>query len=133
TDKTVTMRLMFRDGVSIENYAHFYCCSNSLSALLIEDADRRWYIPTLTEVKRSVDDWQIFFDWLESGGYSIIAGWAEKFGDYIMPGEPAPISERKRQMIYESLSLGQREVVDLCDSIINQDMEVSLYMSDVFD
>lgn len=133
TDRTVTMRMMFRDGVSIENYAHFYCCSNSSLALLIEDTDRRWYIPTLTEVKRPVEDWQKFFDWLESGGYSIIAGWAEKFGDYVMPGEPSPITDRKKQMIYESLSIGQREMFDLCESILDRDVEVALSMEDVFE
>lgn len=133
TDRTVTMRLMYKDGVSIENYAHFYCCSNSLGALAIEGTDRRWYVPTLTEDKRPVDEWQKFFDWLNSGGYSIIAYWAQAFGDYVMPGEPAPRSIRKDQMIYESRSVAEREVVDLVESVNNQSLEVAFTMIDVFD
>lgn len=133
TDRTVTMRMMFKDGVAIENFAHFYCCSNSLAALMIEDADRRWYIPTLAEVKRPVSEWTTFFDWLNSGGYSIIVGWAEKFGDYVMPGESAPLSERKKQMIYDSRSSAEREAIDVFDSIILENQEISLSMEDLFD
>lgn len=132
TDETISMRLMFRDSVDIENYAHFCCFSNSLDALRMEDNDRRWYVPTLTEEKRSTKEWQVFFDWLENGGYSIIFGWAEKFEDYVIPGDRAPASKRKDEMIQESRSLSEREVLELCESINARGLEVAFSNNDLF-
>lgn len=133
TDDTITMRMMYKDGVSIDNYAHFLCCSNSIDALKLESNDRRWYIPVVTETTRSHEEWEKFFSWLNSGGYSIIYHWANQFGDYVKKGSRAPASKRKSEIILESRSVAEQMTLSLLETTSDKNSEVAFAINSLFD
>lgn len=102
TESTVSMRVMYKDPVDISNWAHFLLFSNSMTALKIDEKDRRIFAPRVTETRWPDNKWKEFHSWLDSGGLQIIAQWALDFGDYVSPGERAPMTANKQEMIEAS-------------------------------
>lgn len=111
TDKFITVKKKYQPNYEMENWVHILACSNSLRALKLSMDDRRWYIPKLSEKKRSDGYWDRFNNWLTyEGGLEIIRWWAEQFVAEHGPvnrGEPAPWSESKRDIVEEAYSPGQ--------------------------
>jgi len=116
TDQTLEANEKMVKGYSIANWAHFILCSNASVPLWLEEDDRRFLVPTVTEEKRPKSYWAELYDWLEAGGYGAIARWA---GDFIEehgavhPSDEAPTSERKRELIEDSRCVEERMVLDL--------------------
>lgn len=122
TEPTVTLRLMRRDPFDIGNWAHFYLMSNSFEAIRIDNADRRLFVPQVTETRWPDEKWKSFNQWLENeNGYSIIANWALEFGDYVSSGERAPMTTAKMAMIQESENPVERAARELLESLLEQD------------
>jgi DNA polymerase III delta prime subunit len=113
TDGKLTLREMYQNPITFDNYLHVIANSNSLNALRIEEHDRRWFVPVVTEERWSDEQFDQFFDWLDSGGLSIITAWAHKFGDYVKTGAKAPSSRRKSEMIEAGRSEAVNHVTDL--------------------
>ena len=82
----------------------------------MDDNDRRWFCPKVTEEAWSYAQFTKFRQWVESG-LSIIKNWAEIYGDYVTQGERAPMTERKRELIEEGRSEAQRNAVALATAI----------------
>lgn len=101
-DNSISINEKNRTAVTVENWCHVFASSNSMNALKIDDKDRRWFIPEITEVPWPRSKFGEFRQWLNSGGLAIIAQWAEDFGDYVEPGENAPPSIRKAGIVEES-------------------------------
>ena len=110
TDKYLTINRKYVPQYIIENWCHIYACSNSLRALKIDDNDRRWYYPELTNQPWRKAQFASFRAWLEGGGLNIIHRWALDYGSYVEPGDHAPMTERKRELVEASLSEAQKEV-----------------------
>lgn len=104
SEPTVTLREMYKNSTDMQNWAHFIMCSNSFNALKLDERDRRIFAPTVTETRWPNEKWDEFYDYLESGGYQIIADWCMNFGDYVRKGERAPMTSRKQEMIESSKS-----------------------------
>lgn len=102
TDKNLSVNEKFQRPYTIENWAHIVACSNSKKALRIEETDRRWFYPRLNETPWKRDKWGVFYQWLSSGGLGIIMRWAKEYGDYVMPGEHAPMTADKQSLIDDS-------------------------------
>jgi hypothetical protein len=72
--------------------------------------DRRWYVPKVSERKRSPGYWAELNRWLtDDGGLSIIKGWAEDFCERhgaAQRGDDAPWSELKKEIVEENWSPG---------------------------
>jgi hypothetical protein len=113
TDPSVEVNEKFLPPYTLPNWAHFILCSNSTLALPMEEHDRRWFAPEVTEELRPPDHWRDFYAWLEGGGYGIIRWWAEHHKGQVGPGEVAPQSRRKDQMIADSRSAEEVMVRDL--------------------
>jgi hypothetical protein len=113
TDRFTEVNIKYQKTYTIENWIHVVACSNSLRALKISMDDRRWYVPRLTEIKRSAAYWEGLNAWLtQDGGLSIILQWARDFlaGDadrVVLWGAPAPASAAKAAMVKEGYSPGQ--------------------------
>ena len=107
TDRNTRVNEKYVCEYEIENWIHVMANSNSLRALKLDNTDRRWLVPTLTETPWSHRQWVAFNDWIEGTGLNIIKHWAENYGDYVRPGQHAPMTERKREMQKESESGGQ--------------------------
>ncbi|MES2022259.1 MAG: DUF5906 domain-containing protein [Pseudomonadota bacterium] len=116
TDDTLQANEKFVPGYSINNKAHFALCSNATVALKIEASDRRFLIPAVTETAQSPEFWQRLHDWLDGGGFGIIRHWAETFvarHGNVGPGEVAPETGRKDQLIEDSRAPEERMVLSL--------------------
>jgi hypothetical protein len=118
TEKFITISRKFQDTYEIENWTHILACSNSMRALKLDNDDRRWFLPKVTEEKQTSQYWHNFNYWLEEeGGLAKIMGWARKWIEVNPPartGEDAPTSTTKLLVIEETLSQGM--------TIVNQMM-----------
>jgi hypothetical protein len=131
TDKDVEVNQKFMIPYRIENWVHVVACSNSRRALKVEESDRRWFYPKMTEVPWPREKFGALNEWLQSGGLQIIRYWADNFGDYVKEGERAPMTELKKDLIKSSTSESQQELMDLCGAIIEDDLKVGLPMKDI--
>ena len=131
TDKEVEVNEKYQRPYLIENWCHIFACSNSMRALRIEEDDRRWFYPEVTEEKWPRAKFEQFHNWLKSGGLSIIKNWGENFGDYVSKGEAAPMTERKKELIMSSRTEGQQESASLAEAMQRHSGPVLLTMKDV--
>ena len=102
TDRNIAVNQKFVPQYEVANFCHVFACSNSLNAIRLEDSDRRWYFPTLTEKRWPREKFRGLWQWVGAGGLSIIRAWAEDFDDFVDPGEHAPETERKKEAIRSS-------------------------------
>lgn len=131
TDKDVTVNQKYMRAYTLDNWAHVLACSNSMRALKMENDDRRWFYPEMTEEPWPTEKFVEFRAWLSAGGLRIIRHWAENYGNYVGPGERAPMTERKRELIEGSRSEAQREASALAFAMKELGKPASVYMTDV--
>lgn len=123
TSEKVTVQKKFVDSYEIDNYLHFFASSNSKHrALKLDNTDRRWFIPEVTEETQTFSYWAGFNAWLtEEGGLEIIRHYLEEFikeeGAVVLPGEKAPESATKTEMLEEQLSEGQMRVSFMLENL----------------
>ncbi len=131
TDKDITVNQKYMRQYVIENWCHVLASSNSMRALKMENDDRRWFYPEVTEVPWPKKKFEEFRRWLANGGLSIIKHWAETYGDYVEPSERAPMTERKREMIEGSRSEAQSAAVAIAELMKDLGKPAALLMKDV--
>lgn len=131
TDKDIDYNQKYMRPYRVENWAHVLASSNSRKALKMEETDRRWFYPKVTESKWPRAKFARFNEWLMSGGLQIIRHWAIQYGDYVMPGECAPDTELKKEMIKDSRSEAQQELADLCEAVVSDNVSVVLAMKEI--
>lgn len=131
TDREIEVNEKYQRSYTIENWCHVFACSNSMKALRMEEDDRRWFYPEVTEEKWSRDNFEKFHNWLKSGGLSIIRYWAENYGSYVQKGQAAPMTERKKELIVASRTEGQQEAAELAAAINRRNEPVIFAMKDV--
>jgi hypothetical protein len=137
TDPHVDVNEKYLKPHTISNYAHFFALSNFLLALHLDDADSRWYVPTVTEELRDKKYWDGFYDWwLRGDGLGIILAFllkrAENPANLIAAGERAPASAAKEAMITESMSEGERITLDFGEHVVKLE-KIVLAVDDVRD
>jgi hypothetical protein len=131
TDRDVSVNQKYMRPYTIENWCHVLACSNSMRALKMENDDRRWFYPEITEIAWEARKFNELRGWIESGGLSVIKHWAEQYGDYVKPSERAPMTERKREMIEGSRSEAQREAAALAEALKDAGKPASLTIKEV--
>lgn len=102
---------------SVPNWTHYYCCSNSMEALRIEEKDRRWFVPQLTESRWRQMNYIQLNKWADTGGIGHLAYKLLNMERYVAPWEFAPESEAKDKLIENSMSNDQRMLNILLDRI----------------
>lgn len=133
TDKSINVNEKFQRPYTIDNWVHMLACSNSRKALRMEETDRRWFYPLLSNTPWPREKWGVFNEWLSSGGLSVIRRWAEEYGDYVSTGEHSPMTGTKAQMIKESLSEPCQDWLDALEALENSEEPMALAMRDVRD
>lgn len=117
TDPTIPIEIKFIQPYQIDNWLHVVACSNSMRALKLDNMDRRWLVPEVTEVVKPKAYWRSLYHWLqEEGGFGVVKHWAKTFlesAEPVVPGEPAPWTKRKQDVIEEGYSQGQQLVMNL--------------------
>lgn len=131
TDNDVTVNQKYMRQYTLDNWCHILACSNSMRALKMEQDDRRWFYPEITEVPWPAEKFVQFRRWVQSGGLAIIKHWAESYGSYVGAAERAPMTERKREMIEGSRSEGQREAAALAELLKDLDRPGALLLKEV--
>jgi hypothetical protein len=136
TDPHVTVKRKYIRNYLDENWVHIFACSNNKRPLMIEDKDRRWLMPGVTEVKQPEQYWTKFYAWLHADGLGIIKRKALDFPDYVKESENASPTTVKRRAIAESRTRGQEIAFDLGKHVawLNQDprnQKVVLLVSEV--
>lgn len=120
TEKHVDVNEKYMPTYTLDNCIHIFACSNSIEALKLETDDRRWLIPRVSSKTLPKEYWIEFRAWLEAGGYGIIARWASDYvkgNGYVMPGEHAPSTSLKVEVIEEGWSEAHKFVADLALAI----------------
>jgi Family of unknown function (DUF5906) len=127
SDSTVDVNRKYVEPYTVENWLHVIASSNSLHAIRIDDGDRRWLVPQVAEDPKPAAWWQSFYAWLSSEGLGAIAAWAERYVTLhgaVLTGDHAPHTARKRDVVAESRSEGQRMTYDLgCLAMARKDLE----------
>lgn len=131
TDKDIEVNQKYMRPYRVENWAHVVASSNSRKALKMEQSDRRWFYPQVTEEPWPTKKFGEFHAWLSNGGLQIIHHWAKTFNDYVSSGERAPSTALKTELINESRSEAQQELSDLCEAVNNEGKEVFCAMKEV--
>ena len=130
TDPEVKVNKKFQTPYTVENWAHIFACSNSKSALRMDEDDRRWLCPGVTEVPWPRERFNRFYRWLKGSGLGIIMRWATEYGEYVSPGERSPMTGAKDQLIAESMSDAGKALYDLGTAIAEDPRPIAVAMSD---
>lgn len=135
TDKMIRVNVKFSAEYDMENWLHFFACSNSKRAMRFSADDRRWLVPKITDKRLTRQYWADLNEWLmKRRGLSIIKGWAEKFVEEqgpVMPGATSPDSSLKREIVEDGMSQGMRTVSTVLDrirSVLSSDEEDDVKM-----
>ncbi len=118
TDKTLRVNKKFAVPVSVDNWCHVIASSNSMKALRIDNDDRRWLVPEVTEEKKPSKFWKELHAWLEKDGLGIIKQWAIEYVEKRGPveaGEHAPMTERKQEVVDEGLGADIKTAMDILE------------------
>jgi hypothetical protein len=121
SDPTVRINEKYIGGYDISNFVHVVACSNSLKALHLDDEDRRWFLPRLTEELKPKEWWADFYAWLKGDGLGIIKHWAQEFvkqHGHVPCGEHAPASKMKEEIIEGGRSDTQQIIHDIATAIL---------------
>jgi hypothetical protein len=111
TDDWIRCEEKYEKAFDVKSFIHITASSNSLRALKLSRADRRWFMPGVTEQKRPHQEWVELNAWLEAGGLEAISYWAHDFvkaHGHVPPGVEAPDSIMKNQSIVASMSDGEK-------------------------
>ena len=121
TDTKLRVNEKYQAPYEIDNWVHFIFSSNDLIALLIDNTDRRFFVPRMAEKKLPKQFWRAFYSWLNSGGLEIIARcareWVEKHGA-VRPGDSAPMTNAKAEMIDAGVSDAMRLARDMARDLV---------------
>jgi len=131
TDRDLTVNQKYMRQYQIDNWCHVVACSNSMRALKMENDDRRWFYPEVTEVPWTSSKFSELRQWLDNGGLQIICHWAKNFGEYVRQGERAPMTSRKQELIEGSRSDAQREAAALAEVMKDRSTPVALAIKDI--
>lgn len=104
SNEAIYVELKNIEQYKIKNHIHVIACSNSMKALRLDDADRRWFVPRVINRKRSPEDWRRLREWFDDEGPRKIYHWAcqelERYSA-VEASEEAPWSDAKEEMIDE--------------------------------
>jgi hypothetical protein len=131
TDRDITVNQKYMRQYVIENWCHILASSNSMRALKMENDDRRWFYPEVTEVPWPRAKFDALRKWLNAGGLNIIKHWAINWGNYVNQSDRAPMTERKREMIEGSRSEAQQEAAALAETLKELKRPAGILIKDV--
>lgn len=126
TDTKVPLREMYKNATFLDNFAAFYASSNSEEPLKLDEKERRWFIPTLSEVRWPDDKFDEFLSWLDSGGLNIIKNYFDTYPEYIRHGTKAPKSMKKTDIIESGRDPAICRCYDLAYRAREEEMEVAI-------
>ena len=134
TDPAITVNRKFQAPYLIQNWTHLIASSNSRQAMKLEDDDRRWLVPALTNVRQPAAYWREFYQWLRAGGLPVIAWWAHdwlKTNAAVVPGDRAPSSKTKQEIIDDGVSPGRELIANVLEKVSGEQFLTDRAMVDL--
>ena len=131
TETSIEVNEKNQKRYKIDCWAHFIACSNSMKAMKVENEDRRWFIPTVIEDPWPTHKFVALRQWIEAGGLNIIRYWAQNYGEYCTPSERAPSTDKKTQMIKESLSVEEQRCATLAERLSDEEAKIAFIDTDI--
>jgi hypothetical protein len=131
TEKNFDVNEKYEKPYLIELFIHMVAMSNSSRALKLDDHDRRWFVPGITENGQPKEYFVRLRAWLEDDGLGIILNWAKEYvvkHGPVEAGQHAPPSEAKIQSIEEGRSEGEQMIASLGDILIEAVEEEKKYV-----
>ncbi|PRA87648.1 hypothetical protein CQ054_04330, partial [Ochrobactrum sp. MYb29] len=114
TSRTIDHRTLYSAAITIENRITVYATSNGDRPLRLDDEDRRFCCLAGAEKKWGRDKFAALVDWIQNGGLHAVNYFfhhLEEYGyAYVAVGAEAPITERKKRLLEDSLSDTSREM-----------------------
>lgn len=133
TDTKIMYRELYCAPVVIDNWVTIIASSNSPEPMALNEQDRRWYAPTLTEERWPDEKYGAFLDWLGSGGLSIILHWARNYDNYIKASDKAPMTERKAEIIESSKPIAVTKAENLARLMNESNEPVAIGDKEILD
>lgn len=125
TEEYIEVNEKYTKPYTVTNWCHMFATSNNEKALKIDDQDRRWFIPKVTEKSKKPEWWVKFYEWLyKENGFGIIMWWLKeqiKNGELkpVNKSEKAPTSDMKLEIIGASMSESTMIIRDVLTRIFN--------------
>lgn len=121
TDPNVRVNTKHMKQEQIPNFAWFMICSNDELPIKIEETDRRWFVPELTEDCWTQEKWELLRQWFRNEGASAILYWAQNYErSYLKPGHKVMQTERKSAIISQSESEEVKTALEILQTISEQ-------------
>ena len=122
TDPVFEANLKTEKTLTLPNVAWFIAASNSFACLKLDDDDRRWFIPEITEEKFEQAQAEELRAWFSGGGDRAVLRWAQEYQQltkrkYLRPDSPPPMTARKKKMAKESLDEDIQNAVEILETI----------------
>jgi hypothetical protein len=119
TDHTITVNEKYREPYVIKNVGTIFACSNDRRPLLVENSDRRWFMPTINDVPWPREKFNELYQRLaKTNLLSHFLYWAETFGSYITDADRVPMTVQKRQTIHESKTQAEVELEAYAEAML---------------
>lgn len=126
SDETIRVNEKYIPGYQLEARAHFILCSNEMTAIPVEDGDRRFLVPKVAERLRPKEEWDAFYEWIDGDGPAVIVKWAEDFvaqHGFVGAGDRAPTTDRKKKLIEDSRSAVHVALRNLAEAALQKDAD----------
>lgn len=125
SDEFITVNIKFEKAYTIPNWSHYMLFSNDKGALKIDQQDRRWLVPTVTEEIWPTEKFDELYNWSQNGGICHLIAWAEKYvadpENRVREGEIAPLTTAKTALVEESMSDAEWFLSDLFDGLMDRE------------
>ena len=116
TEDEIEVNQKHTQPYKIQNWAHIAASSNSVKALHLDDGDRRWLVPKVSEVQKPEEYWNRWHTYRKAGGLSHIMHYLQTFVENhgaVNTGAHAPSTAMKEEVIMASRSAGQQFAQDI--------------------
>ena len=133
TDKTIEVNIKHVPTYSIDNWCHVFACSNSKQALSLDEYDRRWFVPEMPNKLWNKEGYRELRHWLDGIGLSIVRHWATEFGKYVTEDEHSPMTDSKKELIYENKSNIEKGAAEFAEKYANSDKPGAIGNYDLYD
>jgi hypothetical protein len=118
TDRSLELKEKYMTNRTIPNFLWVIACSNSSQALRIEEGDRRWLIPVVTEEPAGKEYFTKLYAWFENCGACHVLDWFLNYErPYLTAGSAALMTSRKIEMIEGSDDEDVRKAISILEFI----------------
>lgn len=131
TSSTIDHRTLYSPAITIENRVTVYATSNGDRPLRLDDNDRRFLCIAATEKKWGREKFDAYVHWVRDGGLFAVNYMLhnlEEYGfSYVSEGAEAPSTDRKTELLADSLPDTSRAILDVLKTASEEAKPICFY------